>query len=143
MSSLLEPRPPGTREVAGVFILGEKSAVLVRAGNYAVPAADANIIIHIDNAVRPFLGGFGRANFHAWCVLALIAADRKRSEFLAGHISFPGYQTRPVHPQRKKVFNPASGDAGVAASALCQIYHHTPSHQACSLFGKLNIKYQK
>jgi hypothetical protein len=63
------------REVAGVFILGKESAVLVRADDHAVAAADADIVVHINNAVRPFLGGFGRADLDARGFLALIAPD--------------------------------------------------------------------
>jgi hypothetical protein len=41
------------------------------------------------------------------------------------------------------VFNTASGDAGVAASALYQVNYHTPSHENYSFFKFVQYKLAK
>ena len=85
------PLMPG--EVAGIFIFGEEGAVLVGAGDDAVAAADTFIIIYIDDAVLPFLGGFGRTDIDAGGFFALVAADRDSVvSSSSGYVGFPGDQ---------------------------------------------------
>src|SRR5574337_903520 len=50
-----------------------EAAGAVRAGRHAVPAPDAPVPVHHDDAVRPLPGGLGGADAHAGGVVAMIA----------------------------------------------------------------------
>jgi hypothetical protein len=131
-AGLLKARPFVTGEITGVFITGEESAVLVGASNNAIAAADTDIVIDVDDAVRPFLGGFGGAYLDTGGFFTLVAADGNSGELLSGYISFPGDQARPVHTEGQEVLDPAGGHAGVAAGTFYQVDYHAPSHDRCS-----------
>jgi hypothetical protein len=65
-----------TREKSLVLVFREESAVLVRAGDNAVAAADALVLVNIDNPVITPLGSPGRAYLNAGSVMALVASHR-------------------------------------------------------------------
>ena len=48
-----------------------KPAPPIRAGRHAVPAANAPIVVHYNNAVRLLPGGLGGAGLDAWGILAM------------------------------------------------------------------------
>jgi hypothetical protein len=62
-------------EKPAVFVSGDESAVLVGAGDDAVTAADALILIDHNDAIIPAVGRPGRANVNTRCVPAVVAAN--------------------------------------------------------------------
>jgi len=128
-AGLLEARALVAGEKAGVFIAGEEGAVLVGTDDHTVAAADAFIVIDVDNAVGAFLGGLGGADLNTGGFLALVAADGESSELLPGDIGFVSDKARPVHAQGEEMLDTAGGDAGVTAGAFCQVDDHAPSHE--------------
>jgi hypothetical protein len=116
-------------EVAGVLVFGEEGAVLVRAGDDTVAAADTLVRVDGDDAVFALMRGLGGAGVRAGCVSALVAAHRVRAHVdAAAFVHFVGYELHPGHVERQEVLDPARRDAGMAPHALRQVDDHSPSH---------------
>jgi len=142
-AGLFEARALMAGEKAGVFITGEEGAVLIGADDDAVAAADAFVVIDVDDAVGAFLGGFSGANLNAGGFFALVAADGEGGEFLPGDIGFISDKARPGHAEGEEMLNTAGGNAGVTASAFCEVDDHAPSHESSPLAKSLAINYHK
>jgi len=89
-SCFLEASLFEAREITGVFVLGEKSAVLIGAGQNTVAAADALGIVHVYYAIIPLDRGLCGTDIDAGGLLALVATDRHSGKLLAREGSFPG-----------------------------------------------------
>jgi hypothetical protein len=80
------------------------------------------------------LAGFRGAYFNTRRFLALVAPHRE-----GAYVNYPsaltlaGDQFHPGDPQRKKMLDSASSDAGMAAATLHKVNNHSPSHASFSI----------
>ena len=99
-------------------------AGVIRAGHFAVAAADAAIVIHHDETVFAMVGGLHRAHFDARRILAVQARAAEEEGLAVLHLIFDDDVPRLVveHVVRGR----AGALAVFAADALFQIDDHAP-----------------
>src|SRR5690606_3493731 len=102
---------------------------VVGAGLDAGLAADAHVLVEVDDPVRAAVHGRGRADRHAGRVLALVAAQHPEVPLGRGAAPLldlldPGAE----HPQGDVVLRLAGHAAGVAADAAVVIDELAPQH---------------
>lgn len=126
-------------EVAGVLVFGQEGAVLVRAGDDAVAAADALVLVHLDDTVRAFDSRLSGADLHTGGLLTLIAAHGHGGDIGAvGGLHLPGNQAGPGDVQRQEMLNAAGCHTGVTTGAFGYIDYHSPSHFLFHLLSSQN-----
>src|SRR6185369_7196716 len=100
-----------------------------RAGEEAVAATDAGILVVQDDACFRLVEAIGRADGHARRVRAVHAGDRDR--FLARHSVVDGHDAPAVNPPRQFVFVLAGSDPAVALDAAFSV---AQEFHACHYF---------
>src|SRR5262249_27611163 len=107
---------------------------LVRTGDVAIPAADADVVVDGDDAVGPLPRRRGRTDVHAGRIGAVLTTDRNESP---GHVRERSRldieDLAPLHRRRCRVGMPARGGTGLAADAALKIGDDRPArHGAAS-----------
>ena len=101
---------------------------LVRTGDVAIGAADADVVVDGDDAVGTLAGRRRRAHIHAGRVGAMLAADRHESPVHIGkRARLDVEDLAPLHRRRGGVGVAAGGGAGLAADAAFEVGEHRPA----------------
>ncbi len=109
-------------------------ARLIRAGDHAIRAADAQLVVDSDDSVRPLPGRGRGTHLHARRLIEVLATDRREA---AGDVRIgPGFDVEhlaPLHRRRGRIGVPACRRAGLAADAALEIgKHHPARHEVLS-----------
>src|SRR5271166_5268380 len=109
-------------------------SVGIGTGHHAGAAADAQIVVDVDDAVLlPLEACAGRAGVDAGRVFAMIAQHRQRELADRRVLALLLLEdARVVDARRRAVLRLASELAAVAADAALEVDHYSPSHDACS-----------
>jgi hypothetical protein len=92
-------------------------------------AADAALVIEVDDTVVAPEQGDSRADFDARRIVAVVAAQhRKMAPGIRVHALFDVFDPGPIHPQRDVVFFFASHRAGMTADAAMLIDEKSVTH---------------
>ena len=103
-------------------------ARLIGAGDGAIAAADAEIVIDGDDAVRALARGGRRTHAHAGRLVAMHAAHRHEDALHLGIFAdFHVEHAPPLHAGRRRVGLFARGGAGLAADAAPEVGDHGPA----------------
>jgi hypothetical protein len=95
LTSLLEACSLISRKISGILIFRKESTILVRAGDNTIAAADADIVIYVDNPIRTLFSSFSGADINTRRFFTLITSDGYCRQLLSQNISLPGNQSRP------------------------------------------------
>src|SRR5512145_273685 len=107
---------------------------LIRTGDGAVAAADAQVVIDGDDAVGPLARSGARAHVHARRVVAVHAAHRhERALHIRILADLEVDHAPPLHAGRRRIRLLARRRARLAADAAAQIRDHGPARHAAFL----------
>lgn len=122
--------------VGTVITLGRRAGVrvnverIVRTGLHAGFTADAPVFVEVHNAIGPDVKRFNGADFHAWRIGAVVAAqDGKKPSGMREVALFNLLDVGAEHAHGYIVFRFAGGGAGMAANALSVINDETVFHK--------------
>ena len=121
------------------FAIGEVGSLnleprLVGTGDVAIGAADADVVVDGDDAVRSLARRRRGADMHAGRVLAVLAADRHigaRHRWIRARLDVQ--HLAPLHGRRRRVGVLARRRAGLAADAALEVGEHRPAGHAAPL----------
>ena len=103
-------------------------ARLVRTGDVAIGAADADVVVDGDDAVGALARRRRRADMHAGRIGAVLAADRhKGAADIRIRAGLDVEHLAPLHRRRGGVGVPAGRRAGLAADAALEVGDHRPA----------------
>ncbi len=112
-------------------------ARLVRAGDRAIGAADAQVVVDRDDAVGALLRRGGRADVHAGRIVAVLAADRhERAAHVRVFAEFHVEHAPPLDARRRRVGVAARRGARLAADAAAQVGNHGPARHCAVSTGE-------
>jgi len=108
--------------------LGVDVERVVRAGVHARLAANAIVVLEVDDAVIGTKQCVRRADRHTGCVVALVAAHHRKFACDVGEgASLDVLDPCSIDPQRHVVFALAGDSAGMAANAVVAVEHKAQS----------------